>query len=178
MSSRHPSKSLQSHAQKLKPGRYPPCFLLLSHPRPLPNVARMADLARTVQRWKDSATLGQQRYTEGIQSSQVDVVARAVAAQPKMLANVTQAVTSGRWARGLQNVGTAGWKQQSLAKANNYATGIAAGGDKYQQAMTTWLPIIDSAAASVHGMPNTSFQDSIARMTAFSTALHNAKLAR
>lgn len=138
----------------------------------------MADLTRTVQRWKDSAAIGQQRYTEGIQSSQVDVVARAIAAQPKMLANVTQAVTSGRWARGLQNTGTAGWKQAALAKANNYGTGIAAGGDKYQSAMQTWLPIIDSAAASVQAMPNASFADSIARMTAFSTALHNAKLAR
>lgn len=138
----------------------------------------MADLARTVQRWKDSAALGQQRYTEGIQASQVDVVARAIAAQPKMLANVTQSITSGRWARGLQNRGTAGWKSASIAKANNYSVGIAAGGDNYQQAMTTWLPIIDSAAASVHSMPNQSFADSVARMTSFATQLHNAKLAR
>lgn len=138
----------------------------------------MADLATTVQRWKESASLGQTRYAEGVQASQVDVVGRAISAQPKLLANVTQAITSGRWARALSEVGTAGWKQQTLAKASNYATGIAAGGDKYQKAMQVWLPIIDSAAASVQGMPNTSFQDSINRMTAFATALHNAKLAR
>jgi hypothetical protein len=138
----------------------------------------MADLTRTVQRWKDSAATGQQRYTEGIQASQVDVVARAIAAQPKMLANVTQAVTSGRWARGLQARGTAGWKSAALAKANNYSTGIAAGGDNYSAAMQTWLPIIDSAAAQVHSMPNQSFADSVARMTAFATQLHNAKLSR
>lgn len=138
----------------------------------------MADVARGVQRWKDSAAQGQQRYTEGIQATQVDVVGRAVAAQTKMLNNVTAAVTSGRWARGLQQVGTAGWKSASIAKANNYATGISASGDKYAQAAQVWYPIIDSAAASVHSMPNNSFADSIARMTAFSTALHNAKLAR
>jgi hypothetical protein len=138
----------------------------------------MADLATTVQRWRDSASQGQQRYQEGVQATQVDVVGRAVAAQPKMLANVQQAITSGRWARRLQEKGTAGWKAATIAKASNYATGIAAGADDYQRAMQEWLPIIQSAAASVQSMPNTSFQDSLNRMTAFATALHNAKLAR
>lgn len=138
----------------------------------------MADLATTVQRWKDSASLGQTRYAEGVQATQVDVVGRAIQAQPKLLTNVTQAISSGRWARRLADVGTAGWKQATLAKASNYATGIAAGGDKYQAAMQTWLPIITSASASVQSMPNSSFQDSLNRMTAFATLLHNAKLAR
>jgi hypothetical protein len=138
----------------------------------------MADLATTVQRWVASAGTAQQRYSEGVQATNVDVVGRAVAAQAKLLTNVTQAISSGRWARRLSDVGTAGWKAQTLAKASNYSTGIAAGEQKYQQAMQTWLPIITSAAASVQSMPNTSFQDSLNRMTAFSTALHNAKLAR
>jgi hypothetical protein len=138
----------------------------------------MADLATTVARWRDSASAGQQRYTEGVQSTQVDVVQRAVAAQPKLLANVTQAITSGRWARRLQERGTQGWKTATIAKAANYATGIAAGVDDYQKAMQTWLPIIQSAAQSVQSMPNASFQDSLNRMTAFATQLHNAKLAQ
>jgi hypothetical protein len=144
----------------------------------LPGRNLMADLASTVARWRDSASVGQSRYTEGVQATQVDVVGRAIAAQPKMLANVTQAITSGRWARRLQDRGTAGWKAATVAKAANYATGIAAGVDDYQKAMQEWLPIIQSAAASVQAMPNTSFQDSLARMNAFATALHNAKLAR
>lgn len=138
----------------------------------------MADLATTVQRWRESSAQGQARYTEGIQATQVDVVGRAVAAQPKLLANFQQSVNSGRWARGLQDRGTAGWKQAALAKAANYGVGIAAGADDYQRAMQTWLPIIQSAAASVQSMPNGSFQDSLNRMTAFATALHNAKLAQ
>lgn len=136
------------------------------------------DLARAVDRYKSSAAQGASRYAEGIQATNVDVVARAVAAQPKMLANVTAAVTSGRWARGLQQVGTAGWKQAALAKQANYAVGIQAGGDKYAAAMQTWGPLIDSASQQVKSMPNATFQDSLNRMTAFATALHNAKLAR
>lgn len=138
----------------------------------------MADLATTVERWASSSAQGQQRYTEGVQATNVDVVGRAVAAQPKLLANFQQAVTSGRWARNLQDRGTAGWKQATVAKAANYGVGIAAGRDAYQRAMTEWLPIIQSAAASVQAMPNASFQDSLARSNAFATALHNAKLAR
>lgn len=138
----------------------------------------MADLATTVQRWRDAASMGQARYVEGVQATQVDVVGRAISAQPKLLSNFQQAVTSGFWARRLSERGTAGWKAATVAKAANYATGIAAGVDDYQQAMQTWLPIIQSAAASVKGMPNTSFQDSLNRMTAFATALHNAKLSR
>jgi hypothetical protein len=136
----------------------------------------MADLATTVQRWRDSAAAGQARYTEGVQATQVDVVGRAVAAQGKLLTNVQQAISSGRWARRLQDVGTAGWKSATVAKAANYGVGISAGADKYQRAMQQWLPIIQSAAASVQSMPNGSFQDSLNRMTAFATALHNAKL--
>lgn len=122
--------------------------------------------------------MGQARYTEGVQATQKDVVALAVAAQPKLLTNFQQAVQSGFWARRLQARGTQGWKTQTIAKAANYATGIAAGVADYQSAMQTWLPIIQSAAASVAQMPNTSFQDSLNRMSAFATALHNAKLAR
>jgi len=137
----------------------------------------MADLATTVSRWVQSAGAGQQRFQEGVQATQVDVVGKAIAAQPKLLTNFQQAVSSGRWASKLAAVGNAGWKQATLAKASNYATGIVAGESKYQQAMQTWLPLIMSAAASVQGMPNTSFQDSLNRMSAFATALHQAKLA-
>ena len=138
----------------------------------------MTDLATTVQRWQQSTGTGQQRYSEGVQATQKDVVALAINAQQKMLTNVTQAVTSGFWARRLQARGTAGWKSQTIAKAANWSVGIQAGLQDYQTAMQTWLPIIQAAAASVAGMPNATFQDSLNRMTAYATALHNAKLAR
>src|SRR5437879_6041320 len=109
----------------------------------------MADLATTVQRYKDAAGVGQQHYVEGVQASTVDVVARAIAAQSKLLTNFQQAVSSGFWARRLGEVGTAGWKAATLAKQANYSVGIQAGATKYQAAMQTWLPIIQAAAASV-----------------------------
>ena len=138
----------------------------------------MADLATTVARWKSSAGMAGQRYAEGVQSTQVDVVGRAIAAQPKMLQGVVESIQSGRWARRLGEVGNAGWKAQTLAKAPNYAQGIQAGEGNYQKAMGVWLPIINQAAAQVQAMPNNSFQDAVARSVAMQTALHNAKLQR
>jgi hypothetical protein len=136
----------------------------------------MTDIATTVARWTAGAAQGQQRYVEGVRATNVDVTGRAIAAQAKLLSGFQQAVTSGRWARKLSDVGTSGWKQATEAKANNYATGIAAGEQKYAQAMQTWLPRIQSAAQQVQSMPNATFQDSLNRMTAYATALHNAKL--
>ena len=137
----------------------------------------MADLAQTVARWKESAGTGQSRYAEGVQATTVDVVGRAIAAKTKLLANFQQAVTSGRWESKLAEKGTAGWKAATIAKQSNYATGVAAGGDAFQKAMSTWLPIITSAAASVQAMPSLTIEDSAARSRAFMVALRNAKLA-
>jgi hypothetical protein len=136
----------------------------------------MFDLQQAVQRWTSSASTAQTRFTEGVQSTTVDPTQLAIQAQNKLLSGFNDAVQSGRWARNLAAVGAGGWKQATLAKANNYSTGINAGAGKYQSAMQTWGPIIDSAASQVAAMPNNSFADSLARMNAFATALHTAKL--
>lgn len=136
------------------------------------------DLATTVSRWTQSASGAQTRFTEGVQSTTKDPTALAVAAQAKLTAGFNDAVNSGRWARNLQAVGGAGWKAATVAKANNYSTGISAGTPKFQAAMQTWLPIIQSAAQQVQSMPNNSFSDALARSNAMATLLHNAKLAR
>src|SRR5882672_10132248 len=117
----------------------------------------MADLNQTVQRWQQSAGTAQTRFTEGVQATTKDPTQLAIAAQAKLLQGFNEAVQSGRWQRNLSAVGAAGWKSATLAKANNYSTGIAAGAGKFQSAMQTWLPIINSASAQVQSMPNNSF---------------------
>lgn len=138
----------------------------------------MTDLNTTVSRWTGSAGMAAGRYQEGIQSTTVDPTALAVQAQAALLSNFTQAVQSGHWARRLQAVGAAGWKQATLAKVGNYSTGFQAGSAKYQASMQTWLPIIQSAAAQVKSTPAVTFQDRLQRSVAFATALHNAKLSQ
>lgn len=137
-----------------------------------------ADLQQTIERWSSSGATGQQRYQEGVANTTVDVVARAIAAEGALVANFSQAVSSGRWRRGLQaNGGTAYWKQQTQAKASNWSTGISAGRDKYANAMQTWFPRIQSAAQQARNMPGGTFAERMARATAYATTLHNQKIA-
>jgi hypothetical protein len=133
------------------------------------------DVQTALQRWQQGAQQGQQRYVEGVQSTSKDPIAAAIRAQPALLSNFAQAVNSGYWARQLQATGKQGWIDASVAKAGNYTTGITAGGPKYERAMGVWLPRIYSASAQVNQMPSGTLAASIARMTAFSTALYNAK---
>lgn len=134
-----------------------------------------ADLNTTVQRWQQGATGGQQKYVEGVQTTSKDPVAAAIRAQGALVANFTNAVTSGRWARNLQAKGKQGWVDAVVAKAGNYGTGISAGAPNYERSMQTWLPRIQSAAAAVQTMPSGTLSQNLARANAFATALYNAK---
>lgn len=137
------------------------------------------DVATAASRWETGASGATQKWSEAIQNTQADQAGRAVAAQGAMLANFSQAVTSGRWARRIQESGgTANWKAASVAKAANYGTGVAAGKQKYQTAMQTWLPIIQANAQAVRSMPSGSLAASIARATQFITLMHQAKASR
>lgn len=133
-------------------------------------------LQDTVANWTGSAPTAQTNYVKGLQASTKPIVSAAVAAQGAMVANYNQAVTSGRWANNLAKVGDAGIKAAAVAKAANFANGLTQGQAKYQQAMQVWLPIIDNAAAQVNAMPSGTLAASINRVSAFMTALHNAKL--
>lgn len=132
-------------------------------------------LEQTLARWQAGAAAGQAAFSEGVQNTTVDVVGRAIAAQGAMLAGVQEAVTSGRWARELQRVGTSGWKEKTIAKAANYGVGVQAGAQNYSTAMQTWLPRITSAANAAKAMPGTTLQQRLARSTYFATTLYNAK---
>lgn len=134
-----------------------------------------AYLATTLSRWQQGASAGQQRYVEGVQNTTKDPIASAIRAQGALLSNFADSVNSGRWARGLQSVGKGGWQAAVQAKAGNYSTGIAAGAENYNRAMTTWLPRIQQAAATVQQMPSGTLSQNLARSNAFATALYNAK---
>lgn len=138
-----------------------------------PAILFVVDASTAAQRWVQGAAQGQQRFVEGVQSTTKDPMALAAAQQNKMLANVTAAITSGKYARGLARVGKAGWQAATVAKAANYAVGIQAGAARYEQAIGPVLAQIGSLQGQIAGMPRATFQDSINRMVAFSTGLHN-----
>lgn len=126
--------------------------------------------------WQNSAGKAQTNYTEGVQSTTTDVVGNAIAAQGAMVANFTQSVTNGTWARNLSAVGNQGWKNATLAKAGNYATGFAAGAQKYASAMQVWGPRIEQISAAARAMPGGTVDNRIARSVYLQRQLHAAKV--
>lgn len=107
------------------------------------------------QAWSAGVAGGQTKYTAGIQNTTKDQAGLAVQAQAKLLANFTQAVTSGEWARRLQARGTTYWKSQSLALASRYGASAQTGAANYQNAAQQLYPFeqqlqqsIDAARAS------------------------------
>lgn len=135
----------------------------------------MKTLAQTVENYTAAAPRATADWLAGIQSTTVDPTALAAAAGNQAVSNYTQAWTSGRVQAGLARSGKAGWVKGATDKQQNYQMGIAQAGPKFQQAMQTWLPIIDAAAQRVKAMPSGSLAASQARADAFMADLYNAK---
>jgi len=134
----------------------------------VPITAMAKTVQQVVDKWAANAGGAQQAFTQGVEGTTVDVAARAIAQQGVLLQNFSEAVTSGRWARGLtESGGTQNWKTKTVAKAANYGTGINAGKGKFQSAMTKLLPYIQQGQATIASMPKGSIAASKARAVAW-----------
>lgn len=133
-------------------------------------------LQATVAAWQAGTGAGQQRYLDGVASSDVDVVGRAIANQNAALQGYQNAISSGLWARRLQAAGNQGWKNGVATKGGqNWANGIQNGGQKYQQKMGAVLQVEASLQAQIDAMPSGTPAANDQRMLAWSNGMRQAK---
>jgi hypothetical protein len=93
---------------------------------------------------------------------------KAVAKQDKMLQNLTQAVTSGKWARNLNAVSLESWKQDILEKGlGRVAGGVDRAHDKVVNFASQLLAHEASLLTQLDKMPDLTLEDSINRATAW-----------
>jgi len=86
----------------------------------------------------------------------------------KMLANITTAVTTGKWAAGLKRVPLEEWKRKTRdIGVNRIAAGIDGAKDKVIAFAEQLLPHIDREQAKIQAMPDVTLDDNINRMTQF-----------
>lgn len=123
--------------------------------------------------WANSAGRATTAYTEGVNAFTGDWAGATTAQQATMLANVTAAVTSGRWAAGVQRVGTAGWKTATQAKSANYGTGFTAGAARQSAAITKIVGALQNIVPSLP--PRGDFSQNVQRSVALQTQLHALK---
>lgn len=106
--------------------------------------------------------------TNGINRVDTSPTEKAAAKQDKMLANVTAAIQSGKWSRGLSRVTLADWKKAAIEKGvPRIAQGASGAQPKVTNFASQLLPFQDTLVAQVKSMPDLTLEDSIARMTTF-----------
>ena len=133
-------------------------------------------LQATVDKYKASTAAGQQAYTDGVATCDIDVVGRAIANQSALLANFNARVQDGTWARRLGAVGTQGWKQAVADKGGPaWQNGVTAAVPKFQQKMQAVLQVETGLQQQIQGMPSGTPAASDARMLAWSNGMRQAK---
>jgi hypothetical protein len=130
-------------------------------------------IAEWGQKYRASAGTAATSWASGIQNTDKDQAALAVAAIPRMQANFNDAVTSGRVQRGLTRRGTTYWKSRSASATSNYSNGISRGADNYDAAAQKLGPAIQTAVANLP--PRGDVNANIERVRALALYLHDRK---
>jgi len=123
--------------------------------------------------WVASAGRAATNWAAGVQGYQGDWANATTSQQAVMQNNWQQAVANGSWARGVQNVGTQGWKSATQARSSNFTTGFQAGAAKQATAIAKILQAEASIVAALP--PRGTFEQNVQRSVAVQTALHAQK---
>lgn len=92
--------------------------------------------------------------------------AKAAAKADKMLAGITEAITSGKWARGLNRVTLEEWRDKTITKGlPRVATGIDAAHDKQVVFAGELFTHQNRGLTEIDRLPDMTLEDSIARAT-------------
>lgn len=104
----------------------------------------------------------------GIERVTSSPTAAAANKKDKMRANITAALDTGKWERGLRRVTLEDWKSKMINKGlSRVASGIDEAAPKVRSFAADILPYIDNLKVTVDKMPDTTLEDSINRMNTF-----------
>ena len=137
----------------------------------------MRSLQDTVNRWETNAAGAQTAYQQGVSSTQVDVMGRAIASAAVAVRQYAAVVGGPAWPAAIQaSGGTANWKAQSVAKAGHYGTGISDGKTKFSAAMAKLLPALEQITNGLQPrQPGNIAANVNNRVLAIDQALHARK---
>jgi len=103
---------------------------------------------------------------EGIEAVTTSPTALAADKSDKMLANLTRAVQSGKWAARLRSVSLEDWKSAAIKKGlNRIAGGIDEAHDKQVAFAAELFPFENALMSEIDRMPDLTIEDSISRAT-------------
>lgn len=130
----------------------------------------MKTAQQAAEAWAQSAGRAATNWTAGVQAYSGNWADATTRQQATLLANLNDAINSGRWANGVQRIGTNGWKSATQAKAGNFSTGFSAGASRQASAIGK---ILQAEANIVNSLPpRGTFEQNKARATAVMDQLH------
>lgn len=133
----------------------------------------MKTAAQAAQNWTGSAGKAQTGYQAGIEGYTGDWAGATTRQQAAMSTNWNQAVSSGRWASGVNAVGTGGWKNATVAKIANYGTGFQAGAQKFSASIAKIISAEQNIVSSLP--PRGDYSANKLRSTSFMDQMHALK---
>lgn len=124
--------------------------------------------------WSNRMKGSVSRIQTGIDNVTESPMQKAAAQQSKMINNLTQAVNSGRWAAGLNNVTLADWKNITKTKvASSLAAGVDNAKNKHLRFANYLVNTVNGALSAINQMPRMTIDDNIARATAMMRYMHD-----
>ena len=133
----------------------------------------MKTAAQAAAAWAASSGRAQTAWSEGVQGYSGDWAGATTRQQSVMQSNWQAAVSSGQWARGVNAVGTAGWKSATQASTSNYANGFTKGANNQATAIAK---ILQAESNIVGGLPpRGDFNANVQRATQVMQDLHALK---
>lgn len=133
----------------------------------------MKTAAQANANWKTRTSGATQTWQDGVNGYTGDWAGATTSQGAAYLQGVQQAFADGRWANGVNKVGTGGWKSRTIAKAANFGVGVNAAGDRQLAAMQK---ILSAEATIVAGLPpRGDFNQNVQRSVQVQTQLHALK---
>lgn len=118
-------------------------------------------------------------YRAGVRGTRKDPMRRAIDNLEKMKQNFIEAIDNGVVEDGLNAVTLQEWKEVTSTKGGDrYFPGMQASKNKLLEFQRAIAPVRERISAEIDAMPNTTFDQRMARMVANATALHDFKFRR
>lgn len=128
----------------------------------------IADTATVLAKWKTRTVAASGDYVTGAEQTTKDPTALAIAAIPRMRANIISAIDNGVVANGLRRAGKQGWLTGIQTKgAQAFTNGVNNADVKFSGAFDKLLAAERTLQSQIDAMPNVTDQDRKNRMTAW-----------
>lgn len=135
----------------------------------------MKPVSEWVDNWSGSAPRATSNYTKGVTSTNKDWASLTQAAIPSMVQGFNEAANSGRIAAGIRDAGTGYWQSQTVAKAQNFSSGLSTGRSNYEIAAGKVAQAIGSGVSGLAARGPVGSEQNYGRSRALGIYLHDRK---